>query len=95
MFARHSLQGMGKDVLYNTVKQRFGKKMPGISSHFDHPTGHHMMGQQLLTLGLSCGDGFVPLDNELRNFSYKKYWNHVFSRQVDIYSARLSFRFLY
>ena len=56
------------------------KKMPGISSHFDHPTGHHMMGQQLLTLGLSCGDGFVPLDNELRNFSYKKYWNHVFSR---------------
>jgi len=59
MFARHSLQGVGKDVLYNTVKQ-------------------------LLTLGLSSEDGFVPLDNELRNFSYKKYWNHVFSRQVDI-----------
>ena len=101
MFARDSLQGMGKDVLYDTmnredlnwrkcheliaykavksfrkdikkafvvddsVKQRFGKKMPGISSHFDHTTGRHMMGQQVLTLGLSCEDGFVPLDNEL------------------------------
>jgi SRSO17 transposase len=101
MFARDSLQGMGKDVLYDTmnredlnwrkcheliacktvrsfrkginkafvvddsVVQRFGKKMPGISSHFDHTTGRHMMGQQVLTLGLSCEDGFVPLDNEL------------------------------
>ncbi len=101
MFARDSLQGMGKDVLYDTLNredlnwrrchtliadkavksfrrtikkafvvddsivQRFGKKMPGISSHFDHTTGRHMMGQQVLTLGLSCEDGFVPLDNEL------------------------------
>ncbi|KAF3981058.1 MAG: transposase [Methylococcales symbiont of Hymedesmia sp. n. MRB-2018] len=101
MFARDSLQGMGKDVLYDTmnredlnwrkcheliayktvrtfqtgikkafvvddsVVQRFGKKMPGISSHFDHTTGRHMMGQQVLTLGLSCEYGFVPLDNEL------------------------------
>lgn len=39
--------------------------MPGISSHFDHTSGRHMMGQQVLTLGLSCEDGFVPLDNEL------------------------------
>jgi len=101
MFSRDSLQGMGKDVLYDTmnredlnwrkcheliackaiksfrkgvkkafvvddsVVQRFGKKMPGISSHFDHTTGRHMMGQQVLTLGLSCDDGFVPIDNEL------------------------------
>ncbi|MEE9424549.1 MAG: transposase, partial [Methylococcales bacterium] len=95
MFARDTLQGMGKDVLYDTLNQedlnwrrchtliadkavkslrrtikkafvvddsivqRFGKKMPGISSHFDHTTGRHMMGQQVLTLGLSCEDGFV------------------------------------
>ncbi len=81
MFARDSLQGMDKDVLYdtmnredlnwrkcqehiaykavrsfrpgikkafvvdNSVIQRFGKKMPGISSHFDHTSGRHMMGQ--------------------------------------------------
>lgn len=101
MFARDSLQGMGKDVLYDTLNredlswrkyhekiafkavrsvqgavkkafvvddsviQRFGKKMPGISSHFDHTSGRHVMGQQVLTLGLSCEDGFVPLDSEL------------------------------
>jgi SRSO17 transposase len=52
-------------VVDDTVEQRFGKKMPGISSHFDHTTGRHMMGQQVLTLGLSCEEGFVPLDSEL------------------------------
>jgi len=52
-------------VVDDSVVQRFGKKMPGISSHFDHTTGRHMMGQQVLTLGLSCDDGFVSVDNEL------------------------------
>ena len=52
-------------VVDDTVAQRFGKKMPGISSHFDHTSGRHMMGQQVLSLGLSCDDGFVPLDSEL------------------------------
>jgi hypothetical protein len=27
-------------------------------------TGRHMMGQQVLTLGLSCEEGFVPLDSD-------------------------------
>ncbi len=36
------------------------KKMPGISRHYDHTTGRHMMGQQVLTLGLSCEDGLSP-----------------------------------
>jgi len=52
-------------VVDDTVEQRFGKKMPGLSSHFDHTSGRHMMGQQVLTLGLSCEEGFVPLDSEL------------------------------
>jgi SRSO17 transposase len=52
-------------VVDDSIKQRFGKKMPGISSHFDHTSGRHMMGQQVLTLGLSCDEGFVPLDSEL------------------------------
>jgi SRSO17 transposase len=52
-------------VVDDSVKQRFGKKMPGISSHFDHTSGRHLMGQQVLTLGLSCEEGFVPLDSEL------------------------------
>jgi hypothetical protein len=52
-------------VVDDSIAQRFGKKMPGISSHFDHTTGRHVMGQQVLTLGLSCDEGFVPLDSEL------------------------------
>ena len=62
-----SLKVSGKKayVVDDTVEQRFGKKMPGISSHFDHTSGRHMMGQQVLTLGLSCDEGFIPLDSEL------------------------------
>ena len=52
-------------VLDDSIKSRSGKKMPGVSSHFDHTTGRHVMGQQILTLGLSCAEGFVPLDSEL------------------------------
>jgi len=52
-------------VLDDSIKTRSGKKMPGISSHFDHTTGRHVMGQQVVTLGLSCAEGFVPLDSEL------------------------------
>ena len=52
-------------VLDDTIKIRSGKKMPGVSSHFDHTTGRHVMGQQVLTLGLSCAQGFVPVDSEL------------------------------
>lgn len=52
-------------VVDDSVLQRFGKKMPGISSHFDHTFGRHVMGQQVLTLGFSCEEGFVPLDSEL------------------------------
>jgi SRSO17 transposase len=52
-------------VLDDTIKIRSGKKMPGVSSHFDHTTGRHVSGQQVLTLGLSCAHGFVPIDSEL------------------------------
>ena len=101
MFAREDLQGMGKDVLYDTMNRedlnwrnhhehisrkavqtfqstdkkafvlddtivrRFGNKMPGVSCHFDHTSGRHVMGQQMLTLGLVGEEGFVPLDSEL------------------------------
>jgi DDE superfamily endonuclease len=52
-------------VLDDSIKIRHGKKMPGVSSHFDHTSGRHVMGQQVLTLGLSSEEGFVPLDSEL------------------------------
>lgn len=52
-------------VVNNTIARRFGRKMPGISSHFDHTLGRHVMGQQVLTLGVTCEEGFVPLNSEL------------------------------
>jgi len=39
-------------VLDDSVKKRRGKKMEGVSCHFDHTEGRHVMGQQVLTLGL-------------------------------------------
>lgn len=52
-------------ALDDSIRMRFGKKMPGVSSHFDHTTGRCVMGQQVLTLGLSSLEGFVPIDSEL------------------------------
>ncbi|KAA0448388.1 MAG: transposase [Candidatus Thioglobus sp.] len=52
-------------VVDDSVKIRRGKKMPGVSSHFDHLTGRCVMGQQVLTLGYASDSQFVPLDNEI------------------------------
>jgi hypothetical protein len=52
-------------VVDDSVKVRRGKKMPGVSSHFDHLTGRFVMGQQVLTLGLATEAQFIPLDNEI------------------------------
>ena len=52
-------------ALDDSIKMRFGKKMPGVSSHFDHTTGRCVMGQQVLTPGLTSPEGFVPIDSEL------------------------------
>ena len=52
-------------VLDDTIKIRSGKKMPGISSHFDHTTGHHVMGQQILTLGLATTEAELMIDHIL------------------------------
>ena len=61
----HNIEGDQAFVLDDSIKQRSGKKMPGVSSHFDHTTGRSVMGQQVLTLGLSTEKGFFPLDSEL------------------------------
>ena len=39
--------------------------MEGVSSHLDHVTGRHVMGQQVLTLGLATEDAFLPLDSQI------------------------------
>ena len=52
-------------VLDDSIKTRRGKKMEGVSSHFDHVTGRHVMGQQVLTLGLATEEAFLPLDSQI------------------------------
>jgi DDE superfamily endonuclease len=52
-------------VLDDSIKTRKGKKMEGVSSHFDHVSGHHVMGQQVLTLGLVTEEAFLPVDSQL------------------------------
>jgi len=52
-------------ILDDSVKKRRGKKMEGVSSHFDHTEGRHVMGQQVLTLGLTTEAHFMPLDSQI------------------------------
>ena len=52
-------------VIDDTVKTRCGKKMPGVSSHFDQLTARCVMGQQIVTLGVANDEQFVPIDNEI------------------------------
>ena len=47
-------------ILDDSIKEHHGKKMPGISSHFDHTTGRKVMGQQVLTLGLHAMKALYP-----------------------------------
>jgi hypothetical protein len=52
-------------VLDDSIKTRRGKKMEGVSSHFDHVTNRHVMGQQVLTLGLAIDEAFLPVDSQI------------------------------
>ena len=52
-------------VLDDSIKARRGKKMEDVSSHYDHTTNRHVMGQQVLTLGLASEEAFVPLDSQM------------------------------
>ncbi|NKC12407.1 MAG: hypothetical protein GKR94_09440 [Gammaproteobacteria bacterium] len=48
-------------MLDDTITTRRGKKMEGVSSHFDHVTNRHVMGHQVLTLGLATPEVFFTL----------------------------------
>lgn len=52
-------------VADDSVKIRRGKKMGGVSCHFDHLTGRTVKGQQVLTLGLATENAFLPLDQDI------------------------------
>ncbi len=61
-FQRSSLRAF---VIDDTIKIRRGRKMEGVSAHYDHSLGKTVIGQQVVTLGLAADDGFVPLDSDL------------------------------
>jgi hypothetical protein len=46
-------------------KTRRGKKIAGISSHFDHLTRCTVKSQQVLTIDYTTEEVFLPLDSEL------------------------------
>ena len=52
-------------VLDDSVKVRRGKKLEGVSLHFDHLTGRTVKGQQVLTLGLATEEVFLPVDSDI------------------------------
>lgn len=52
-------------VVDDTVKHRYGGKVEGSSTHFDHTEGRCVLGQQVVQLGLSHDGGFVPLDSQI------------------------------
>lgn len=67
LYSTHKLQN-NEDrafVLDDSIKTRKGKRMEGVSSHFDHVSNTSVMGQQVLTLGLSTDQAFVPLDSQI------------------------------
>ena len=67
VYQQHKLAGsrVKAFVLDDSIKTRRGRKMEGVSSHFDHVTGRHVMGQQVLTLGLATEEAFLPLDSQI------------------------------
>ncbi len=67
VYVNHNL-GMEKESAFNiddSIKHRRGKKVEGASSHFDHTETRHVMGQQVLQLGLATAKGFLSLDQQI------------------------------
>ena len=52
-------------VLDDSIKQRRGRKMEGVSRHFDLVTNRFVMGQKVLTLSLASEESFLPLDSQV------------------------------
>lgn len=73
VYKNHQLQNSQVKawVVDDSVRQRRGKKMEGVSRHFDHLTGRNCMGQQVLTLGLATGEAFLPVDSQIYISSVK------------------------
>ncbi len=49
----------------DTIKHRRGKNVAAASSHFDHTLGKHVIGQQVLEMGLSTPKAYASLDSQI------------------------------
>jgi hypothetical protein len=49
----------------DTIKHRRGKNVAAVSSHFDHTLCKHVMGQQVLEMGLSTPKAYASLDSQI------------------------------
>ena len=52
-------------IVDDSIKERSGRKIEGISSHFEHSQGRLVMGHQIIELGLAFKNGFLPLDRQI------------------------------
>jgi len=52
-------------VLDDSIRSRRGKKMEGVSKHFDHVSNSYVEGQQVLTMGLATDECFLALDSQI------------------------------
>jgi len=49
-------------IFDDTIKRHSDRKVEGTSSHFEHSEGRTVKGQQMIELGLSFKNGFLPID---------------------------------
>lgn len=64
VFERHAT-GRCVFVVDDSIKARRSKSMDGVSSHWDHVENKYVTGHQVVTLGVNCDNGFIPLDSEI------------------------------
>lgn len=80
LYQRHRLERakIRAATFDDTIRHRRGKKVAATSSHFDHTLGKHVMGQQVLEMGLSTEKGYVPLDSRIYvGEKRRQYGKHV------------------
>jgi hypothetical protein len=67
VYATHDLGSETESafVVDDSLKHRRGRKVEGVSSHYDHTQGRHVMAQQVVQLGLASTKGFLPLDQQI------------------------------
>jgi hypothetical protein len=64
-FHQLNVEKIQAGVFDDSIIQRRGKGVGGVSSHYDHTIGKHVMGQQILEMGLATPKAYLPLDSQI------------------------------